>query len=166
MLSNWLQSAQSVESYSQLAFIYDYLMRHVNYRRWAQYLSDLFLKADVLVNEILDISCGTGNLLLQLVDLDYKVAGFDESENMIKMARLKADKKRIKIPVWCGSMTKFAVQKEFHAVICTYDSINYCLDLEACISTFGHSSKALCPGGLFIFDVCTLKNSRKNFQNY
>ncbi len=141
-------------------------MRHVNYQRWAYYLSDLFLKADIQVNDVLDISCGTGNLLIKLTNLKFKVAGFDESEKMVKLTQFKARNKGMQIPVWQGSMLQFEVKKLFHALICTYDSINYCMDLETCLSTIHHSSKALEKGGVFVFDICTEKNSRNNFQQY
>ncbi|MFQ5823528.1 MAG: class I SAM-dependent DNA methyltransferase [bacterium] len=166
MLSQWLQKPTDVKPYSQLAFIYDYVMRHVNYDRWAQYLQGLFLNADILVKEVLDIACGTGNLLLKLIELDFKVAGFDVSENMIKIAQEKAQKRGLSIPIWQGVMENFKVKKPFHACLCTYDSMNYCMNLNACYDVLRHASDALCSGGVFIFDICTEKNSRNNFRNF
>lgn len=141
-------------------------MRHVNYKRWAHYLTDLFLKADIPVKKVLDIACGTGSLLLNLVALDYEGAGFDSSENMIRLAREKARKSGLQIPFWQGMMWNFKVKRPFHACICTYDSMNYCMDLEQCCEVFVCASEALCPGGIFIFDICTERNSRNFFQNY
>ena len=79
MLSNWRKTAEKVDPYSQLAYIYDHVMRHVNYRYWANHLAKLFKKADFPVKNVLDISCGTASLLLDLAKLDLNVAGFDES---------------------------------------------------------------------------------------
>ncbi|MFQ5675704.1 MAG: hypothetical protein ACE5G1_07400, partial [bacterium] len=61
MLSGWRKTAQKVEPYSQLAYLYDYVMRHVNYRYWAHHLTRLFKKAEFPVKNVLDISCGTGS---------------------------------------------------------------------------------------------------------
>lgn len=166
MLSQWLQKPIDVEPYSHLANIYDYVMRHVDYGRWAKHLESLFSLADVPVKRVLDLACGTGSLLLKLIDLDFEVAGFDASEEMINMAHEKAKKKGIKISIWRGTMENFRVKKPFHACVCTYDSMNYCKDLNACHNVMSHVADALCAGGVFIFDICTEKNSRNFFKNY
>jgi ubiquinone/menaquinone biosynthesis C-methylase UbiE len=166
LLSQWLTKPKEVEPYSKLAFIYDFVMRHVDYQSWAQYLNSLFLKADIPVRRILDIACGTASLLLQLHRLDFEVAGFDASENMVRMARDKIKGTDTKIPIWQGNMRNFKVRKPFDVCICTYDSMNYCLQAEECIKVLMCVSEALYPGGLFIFDICTEKNSRKYFNSY
>lgn len=141
-------------------------MRHVDYPGWAQYLNSLFLKADIPVRSVLDIACGTANLLLQLHRLDFEVAGFDVSKNMVRMAWAKVKSTDTKIPIWQGNMRNFTVRNPFDVCICTYDSLNYCLQAEDCIQVLMCVSEALYPGGLFIFDVCTEKNSRKYFNSY
>lgn len=166
LLSNWLQRTKIVEPYSQLAYIYDYVMRHVSYHEWATYLSQLFSKADINVKDVLDISCGTGNLVLKLSGLGFNVAGFDESSDMVKVAKAKIRAKNLQTRLWRGSMQQFWVARIFHAVICTYDSLNYCLNIESFKSVFKHVAQALCSGGLFIFDLSTTRNSRKYFQDY
>lgn len=166
MLSNWRKTAEKVDPYSQLAYIYDHVMRHVNYRYWANHLAKLFKSSDFPVNNVLDISCGTGSLLLNLARLNLNVAGLDESENMVKMARGKIRKKGLKLPVWCGSMVDYKVSTKFDAVVSTYDSINYCLNIELCTAVVENTATALRAGGLFIFDICTERNSRKYFQNH
>lgn len=166
MLSNWRKTAKKVEPYSQLAYIYDHVMRHVNYRYWAHHLAKLFKKADFPVKNVVDISCGTGSLLLNLAELKFNLAGFDESEDMVKIARAKIRKKGLNLPVWRGSMMDYKVNKKFDAVVSTYDSVNYCMSIESCASVVENSALALRPGGLLVFDICTEKNSRKHFQNH
>ncbi|NIR50765.1 class I SAM-dependent methyltransferase [candidate division KSB1 bacterium] len=166
MQSSWLLKRKVVEPYSQLAYIYDYVMRHVNYPRWASYLSKLFTKADVPVHDVVDIACGTGSLMLKLHELDYQVAGLDESEAMLKMARTKMQEKSLRVPLWCGSMKQFHVARPFQAAVCTYDSINYCMDEDGVLSTLQRTSEVLCQGGVFVFDLCTLRNSKRNFRRY
>lgn len=152
--------------YTRLASIYDHVMRHVNYERWARYLSDLFAKADFPVTSILDIACGTGSLLAHLHRLHFTVAGFDASFDMVSVARQKAKKQDRPLPLWQGNMGAFRVKQPFDACVCTYDSINYCLDLDGYLRVFNCVSESLRPGGLFIFDVCTERNSRKYFRNH
>ncbi len=50
------------------------------------------------------------------------------------------------------------------AVLCIYDSINYLTDTRDFIRTVGEVSKVTRSGGLFIFDVCTVKNSEMFFS--
>lgn len=166
MPPTWLQKPKSVKPYSQLAYIYDYVMRHVSYSNWALYLEKLFQKADVKVHRVLDISCGTGSLLFKIQDLNYCVAGMDSCKEMLHVAHRKARTRSRLLPLWVGSMDEFGVHKLFHAVICTYDSINYCMDDNTVVSTMQHVAHAMCSGGVFIFDICTEKNSTKNFQRY
>ncbi len=166
MRSSWLHIPQRVEPYSQLASIYDYVMRHVNYGRWAHYLRDLFSHAAIEVEQVLDIACGTGSLILKLRDLGFSVLAFDESLAMVRIAREKARARRRRFPIWRGSMSSFAVKPAVDAIVCTYDSINYCMNEAACAAVLQQVAQALRPGGVFIFDICTVKNSRKHFRRY
>ncbi|MFQ5864689.1 MAG: class I SAM-dependent DNA methyltransferase [bacterium] len=166
MPSQWLQKPIDVEPYSHLAVIYDYVMRHVDYVCWAKYLANLFSNAEIPVNRVLDVACGTGSLLLSLTDLDFHVVGFDASENMLNIAQEKARRKGLRISIWRGAMATFRVKQNFQACICTYDSINYCTDLNACYEVMDHAADALCSGGVFVFDICTERNSRSFFRNY
>lgn len=166
MRSSWLHVPKRSEPYSQLAQIYDYVMRHVNYGRWAHYLRDLFCQADIEVTNVLDIACGTGNLMLKLRELDFAVAGFDESLGMVQAAKAKTRARKLRVPVWRDSMTSFAVKRPMDGIVCTYDSINYCMNEAACAAVFARASEAIRPGGVFVFDICTVKNSRKHFRRY
>jgi len=141
-------------------------MRHVNYREWALYLRSLFHQADIRVEKILDISCGTGSMALNLSELGFVVFGLDESRTMVNEARKKLFTSRHNIPVWVASMTDFRVRRQFHAILCTYDSFNYCRSLSVCGSVLTSVAKALRPGGVFVFDISTTRNSQQNFQNY
>lgn len=143
-------------------------MRHVNYERWADYLNTLFSRADLEVINVLDVSCGTGSLLLQLNRRQprLQLAGFDESFNMVQMARRKLYNANLSFPIWCGSMRRFACTRSFEAAVSTYDSLNYCLTSADVQSVFSDVAELLQSGGLFVFDICTEKNSKHNFVNY
>jgi SAM-dependent methyltransferase len=68
--------------------------------------------------------------------------------------------------VWCGDMHNFAVAAPVDAVICLYDSFNYSLEPEKARRIMAQAANAVRPGGLFVFDVCTEHNCRRNFNNY
>jgi len=160
------QKEEAVSPYSHLANIYDFVMRHVDYRRWALYLQKLFSKTPLAVRHVLDISCGTGNLLTELCNLGYVCAGFDYSPGMSKVAAMKMSRKQRPTAIWTADMRRFSLRRQYEALVCTYDSINYCIEPERYGQVMASVAGALKSGGVFIFDVSTVKNSRRYFQNY
>lgn len=161
-----MQSRQQVDPYFGLAEIYDDVMFHVDYARWANYLRNSFQKADIPVIEVLDLACGTGSIIMELAKASLSLTGADKSFEMVRRARKKARSKGYAFPFLCSDMTKLCLQEEFDAVVCTYDSFNYCLSPDACVSVFENVARCLRQGGLFVFDVCTQKNSRHYFRHY
>lgn len=166
-------------------------MRHVNYPRWAQYVIDLFrLASGRPVERVLELACGTGKMLAQLARAGYIVYGLDSSFAMVKLAanRLAEEKQAANgqwqdashkeqslacnLPLapcpllWCGDMRNCAIASPVDAAICLYDSFNYCLEPRDAGQLLDSVARAVRPGGLFIFDVCTQRNCRNNFRNY
>ena len=164
-------------------------MRHVNYTRWAMYIGDLFKFAEgPAVERVLELACGTGNLLIELAQDGYKVFGVDLSYHMARQAAARLKKLEVINPkpqaaaeyrssltdrwplptgfVWCGDMQSFAVASPVDAVICLYDSFNYCLEPEGARRLLDEVARAVRRGGLFVFDVCTERNCRGHFNNY
>ena len=149
--------------YQGLAPIYDYVMAHVDYGEWAAYIDALFAHFAPDTARVVDLACGTGNASFALHRLGYEVTGVDRSEAMLQVARDKA----------AGTGVEFFQQDllqleglgPFDAATCLYDSINYLLapaDLDAAL----HGAQAIVqPGGLFVFDICTERNSLRYFRN-
>ncbi len=162
----FLHKAQPVPPYSKLPPLYDYVMRHVNYEHWANHLCRLIEHGEIEAVRVLDIACGTGSMALRLHEHGLDVLGFDASFEMVRLARQKADAAGRPTRFWCGDMENFSLRSPVDVVVCCYDSLNYCLDLAAVSRVFRSVEAALRPGGLFIFDVCTERNSRHNFQHY
>jgi len=154
-------------------------MRHVNYKRWALYIGDLFkLTENVRVERVLELACGTGNMLVELAQAGYHVFGMDLSYDMIQQVTARLNKRQNHLSplafrpslfaprVWCGDMKNFAIASPVDAVICLYDSFNYCLEPASARRLLQSVAEAVRAGGLFIFDVCTEHNCRRHFLNY
>lgn len=151
----------TVAPYSALAGIYDFVMNHVDYRRWANYVALIAQKHGDQISHIVDFSCGTGSLCVQLEDLGYQVSGCDSSIDMIKVARQKLD-----APFWCADMRHVAMRTFPDMIVSLYDSMNYLPDELSWRQSLKNAYSVLKPGGLFLFDVSTLHNSIDVFKNY
>jgi len=151
--------------YSELAEIYDHVMEHVDYISWAHYISSIFQHFNTDVKNILEVACGTGNLAIQLHKLGYDIICTDISFPMLVNAAEKFRKHEIPLKLFTSHMTGIPLTFKFDAVICIYDSINYLTAPEDFIRAINEVSEVTRKGGLFIFDVCTVKNSEMFFDN-
>ncbi len=148
--------------YSALAPLYDYVMAHVDYEKWARYLTTLIKKHGDGRQQVLDASCGTGNLLPWLAKAGFTVYGCDSALPMVRVAR----KKNPAYPIWCGDVRHPALRKRWQVILSTYDSMNYLMSEKDWLASLHQIHSMLEPMGLFIFDVSTLYNSQTLFQRY
>ncbi len=151
--------------YEEIADLYDRIMDHVEYDAWADYLERVFVRFHPGVRRILETACGTGSFALLLHAKRYDVTCIDISPEMVRIA---ADKFRAEgIPPLCvaGDMAALPVKGSFDAVICLYDSINYILEPARFRRAVAEAANVLGAGGLFVFDVCTTRNSELYFRD-
>ena len=150
--------------YQGLAPIYDYVMRHVDYDEWADYVHSLIERLAPDTTHLADLACGTGNVSLELKRLGYEVTGVDLSEDMLRVANGKA----------AGEAGIEFVQRDlreldglgpFDAAVCMYDSFNYMLEPEDLDEALQSVASIVRPGGLFVFDICTQRNSLCYFRD-
>ncbi len=159
-------SKKAVSPYTALAEIYDDVMEHVDYDRWAVYVDRIIQFFDVKVDWIVDISCGTGSCCVVLRKLGYRTVCADASLPMLKQAKLKAESNAHDMQFYCADMRRQPLHRQPDAVISLYDSMNYLLqdqDWRDCLVDIYYLLKS---GGLFIFDVSTLQNSLREFSRY
>lgn len=156
---------QSYTPYAALAGIYDRIMDHVDYSAWADYLSSLFRRFHPGVKTVFETACGTGSLAIRLHDRGYSLTGMDKSPEMVRIAAEKFSRAGMPGRLFSADMKAIPVHSPFDAVICIYDSINYLLDPEEFRSAVVEAASITGDGGLFVFDVCTVKNSEFFFKN-
>jgi len=99
---------------------------------------------------VLDLCCGTGYLSRVLRARGYGVVGLDRSFDMLRVARHVVPG----LPVVCGDASRFGAAG-FDAVVCTFDSVNHLTSLPAVEGLLQCVRRALCSGGLFLFDINT-----------
>ncbi len=98
---------------------------------------------------ILDLCCGTGQLVRLLTDRDYQVTGLDSSQEMLRYARENAPAAEFIL----ADARSFRLPANYHAVISVFDSLNHIRKLEELTATFRNVYASLRPAGLFLFDL-------------
>jgi len=149
--------------YEALAVIYDQLMEHVNYARWADYIVFL-LKEYCSGKHIIELACGTGAMAEKLTHAGFRVDGYDRSPQMIDAAKKREQYTGLSFRT--GAFEDFPLDKQYDAAICLYDSINYLMQLNEVTAFIARVNEVLKPEGVFIFDICTRFNSYFNFRGF
>jgi SAM-dependent methyltransferase len=146
-----------VPRYSKYAGLYDDLGQE----QFALYLLALVetvvQRHHLQVQTVLDVPCGTGAACVALARMGYRVVGVDGSAEMLRIAKQKAEGAGVDIELRRQDMTRLRLDLTADLVLSLYDSINYLLTIEELESAFGGIAAALSPGGLFIFDVNTVR---------
>jgi SAM-dependent methyltransferase len=140
----------SAPQYNAFAEIYD--------RHWSQYSRYIFPVVDELLltkvpqrSAILDLCCGTGQLVQSLSAKGYQATGLDNSRGMVKLARRNAPGASFIV----ADARTFRLPETFRGVVSIFDSLNHILSLEELEAVFRNVYAALRPGGLFVFDLST-----------
>ena len=69
-------------------------------------------------------------------------------------------------PAWRqADLTSLQELGRFDAVLCLYDSVNYLTSAEAVRTALSGMLRMTAPGGLIVFDVCTVRNSLAHFDD-
>lgn len=153
---------QEKPNYSVLADIYDIVMSDVDYETWADYIDEIILMHQPKARSILELACGTGTIALSLEELDcYEITATDGSPDMIRIARKKAKKASSKIDFQTMNFLDLKLEKTFDVVYMVFDSINYLHTKDEILQLHREVKKILNPGGIFIYDFTTPRNSRK-----
>lgn len=151
--------------YGRLADIYDFVMRHVDYRGWADYVERAFTRHGQNPVRVLDLACGTGTMVLELSRRGYEMTGVDGSEAMLAVAGRKAKVEGLSIPFHTADLRRLEGLSSFDAVLCLYDSMNYMMNLDEVSLALRQVHPLVVADGVFVFDVCTEANSLRYFRD-
>lgn len=150
--------------YTILAQVYDGMMSHVKYKRWAKYIHAILKKEKFGGVGLLDIGCGTGEFLNQMSKYGYELSGCDASIDMLNIAR----KKLIELNMQVAALPLLMEipENRYDIAVCLYDTINYIFDKSDLTESFKSIYRKLKAPGIFIFDVVTRSYCEQFFQNY
>lgn len=151
-----------------MAEVYDRWMENDSapYDRWVDWIRSRFDRwGEGRVRKVLDIGCGTGNMLARLQRQGFEVIGVDASAEMLALAAEKAAPgtrlHQARLPAALPGDPG-----EFEAAIATFDVLNYLSSDADFRATLRHLSSLLGEGGVLIFDLNTRYRLERIYGNY
>jgi SAM-dependent methyltransferase len=117
------------------------------------------------VASVLDLTCGTGSQVFFLTKRGYQVVGSDFSPALLKIARDKAKKEKLKIQFIDGDMRSIRVGS-FDAAITMFNAVGH-LSKSGFAKAIRNIHKNLRVGGIYVFDIFNLDAmSDKVFRDF
>lgn len=147
-----------MSAYGYFADVYDILTSNIDYKKLCGYYDRIITKHGGKRGILLDLACGTGSVSIEMKKLGYDVIGVDLSTDMLSAAK---EKPHDGIEYLCQDMCSLDLYGTIDVAVCVLDSVNH-LDSEEDILRCFKSVSLFCdPGGVFVFDVNTLKKHRE-----
>lgn len=137
------------ERYSASAEIYDTIYAEVvDYPVSGRLLKWIVDERNPDARTLLEVACGTGAVLAQLIDR-FEVSGLDLSDEMLEVARAKLPDVELRR----ADMTTFEWGSTFDVVINMFSSIGYMTDLDALHAAYERMVAHLNPGGVLVCEA-------------
>nr|WP_249316913.1 class I SAM-dependent methyltransferase [Bacillus sp. FJAT-50079] len=140
-------------------------MEDVPYEQWLQHVLMQKDRYHVQGNRLLELACGTGELAILLAKEGFAVTGVDLSDEMLSVARDKADHASVELNLFQQNMCELNGLGTFDLITIFCDSLNYLETPEQTKQTFLRVHEHLHEDGLFLFDVHTPFQMESVYEN-
>jgi SAM-dependent methyltransferase len=107
--------------------------------------------------QILDLCCGTGQVMQNVIAKGFRVTGLDISENMLEFAQQNASSGHFVV----DDARSFSFSSTFQGVYSTHSGLNHILNINELTNVFQNVYAALVKNGVFVFDM----PSEKRYQS-
>lgn len=101
---------------------------------------------------VLDVACGTGRVLLPVLQAGADADGLDLFPPMLDAARRKADALGLAPVLHLGDMADFQMPRRYALVMIAFNAFCHMLTTEDQLRCLGCIRRHLLPGGLLAFD--------------
>jgi ubiquinone/menaquinone biosynthesis C-methylase UbiE len=158
--------------YERIAPVYDAVMDHVDYDRWARYVHQAIETHGDSVSSVLELGGGTGSLALRLQPMgpyDYTLT--DGSAAMVEEARRKLEAAGRQVRCATAQFTDvdldgLARTTPFDAAVLVYDGLNYLTERAEVAACLRRIADLLRSGGIAVVDHATPANSEDHDQEF
>ena len=138
--------------YKEFAKYYDIYGQGFDYDIWFRYLKEISSINHFSGKEMLDLGCGTGNLLVKFAKAGANVTGVDLSNEMLSVAADKLHRFNNNALLIQYDIAEFKQNKKFDFIYSTCDTVNY-LTFEAFSSMLKNVTDMLGERAVFTFDL-------------
>jgi len=150
------------DPYTGIAEAYDYILRHVDYQQWYEFILSIMMRYCGKPENILELGCGTGKFGAKFSADDYRIVGIDRSMDMLKIARTRSFRN---FRIICSDIRNFVLKRNFDFIFCVHDTMNYQLSGEDVRAVFRSVKNVMHNGSIFMFDITTEHNIERFFNN-
>ncbi len=150
------------DPYTGIAEAYDYILRHVDYQSWFEFIRETMIIYCNNPETVLELGCGTGKFGAKFSSDNYSIVGMDLSMEMLKVAKTRAFRN---FRIICSDIRNFVLKKKFDFIFCVHDTMNYLLDKEDIRATLRSVKNVMHKGSIFMFDITTEHNIERFFNN-
>jgi ubiquinone/menaquinone biosynthesis C-methylase UbiE len=98
----------------------------------------------------LDIGCGTGRLVIDYRQLGIDIDGVDNSPEMLKICRAKADKLGLSLNLYQQNMETLDLPRKYRTIIASSSALQLLTDVDVARATLRRFYDLLEPGGAFV----------------
>lgn len=137
------------------AELYDIMYDTKPYKEEAEFISEYFRTHNAQGNSIIELACGTGNHAFEFEKLRYSITAFDNSEDMIRQAVEKKEKRKSTVDFRLDSMMECkTIQHNLYDFgVCLFDSLGYVLTTDNIMITLRNVYERLHKNGIFCCEV-------------
>jgi SAM-dependent methyltransferase len=102
---------------------------------------------------VLELGCGNGRILLELLRRGIDATGVDASGAMLDALRKKAAAQGLATRAICMDVRNLALRPGFNLVLCPYSLITYMVADDDVARFLANARRLLAPGGLLVIDA-------------
>jgi len=102
---------------------------------------------------VLDLGCGTGRVLIPLLEAGVDADGVDLSPAMLDRLRAKAAKQDFHPRLLAADMRDFTLPRLYARVLCAFNAFAHCETLEDQLATLRCCREHLAPGGALVLHI-------------
>lgn len=111
---------------------------------------DLITKDD---EPVLELACGTGRLMLPILEKGITIEGLDSSDTMLKMCRQKIEKAGLKTQLFHQKMEELDAVNKYKTIFVSGGSFQMLNDSDLAIEVMKKVRQALTGDGKFLVDI-------------
>lgn len=150
------------DPYTGIAEAYDYILRHVDYQKWFEFIYETMIIYCNAPETVLELGCGTGKFGAKFSSNNYSIVGIDKSMEMLSVAKTRAFRN---FRILCSDIRNFVLKQKFDFIFCVHDTMNYLLEKDDIHSVLKSVKNVMHNGSVFMFDITTEHNIERFFNN-